>query len=62
MPTRFKIKISKTIQEQQFEPYNVTLEEEFDIPSNFTPTEIEETVQEHYAICKNRVVEWIKKK
>ena len=59
MKRYFKVVVSKTVQERQYEPYNIKFESEFAPPENLTPTELTEFIDKEYAAVENRVTTWI---
>jgi len=62
MKRYFKVVVSKTVQERQYEPYNIKFESEFEPPENLTQTELTEFIDKEYAAVENRVDAWINRR
>lgn len=52
---KYKIKVQKTIQEKQFEPFVVALETSFDIPKELSEKAIDDLVLDEYEELEHKV-------
>jgi hypothetical protein len=55
----YEISVGKTIQEKQYEPFNVSLKTSFSVPKEMNPEQIKELLEDEYDELENRLEEII---